>query len=58
MLESLSPIVKFVREILLIINSMLLLVSIVITRHVFKNAAWAGIVVVLLSALPWVLWLG
>ncbi len=57
-LEGFSPVVKFVREILLIINSVLLIASIFITRYVFKKAVWAGILTVLLSALSLVLWFG
>ena len=55
-LEGLSPIVKFIREILFVINSVLLVVSLIITRYVFKNTIWAGVVIVLLSAHSWVLW--
>jgi len=58
MLEGLSPIIKFVREILFAINSVLLVVSLIITRYVFKNAIWAGVVIVLLSAPLWVLLFG
>ena len=57
-LEGLSPIVKFIREILFVINSVLLVVSLIITRYVFKNAIWAGVVIVLLSAPLWVLLFG
>ena len=57
-LEGLSPIVKSIREILFIINSVLLIASMIITRYVFKKAVWAGILIVLLSALSLVLWFG
>ncbi len=58
LLEGLSPVVKFVREILFAINSVLIIVSIVITRYVFKKAVWAGIVIVLLSVPSLILWFG
>ncbi len=57
-LEGLSPLVKFVREILFAINSVLLIASIIVTRYVFKKAVWAGILIVLLSAPSLVLWFG
>ncbi len=57
-LEGLSPVVKFIREILLIINSVLLIASMIITRYVFKKAIWAGILIALLSTLSLVLWFG
>jgi hypothetical protein len=58
LLEGLSPVVKFVREILFAINSVLIIVSIVITRYVFKKTVWAGIVIVLLSVPSLILWFG
>lgn len=57
-LEGLSPVVRFFREILFAINSVLLIVSIIITRYVFKKTLWAGIMIVLLSAPLLVLWFG
>ncbi len=57
-LEGLSPIVKSIREMLFIINSVLLIASMIITRYVFKKAVWAGILIVLLSVLSLVLWFG
>jgi len=57
-LEGLSPLVTFIQEILFAINSVLLLVSIIFTRYVFKNAIWAGIMIVLLTAPSLVLWFG
>lgn len=58
LLEGMSPVVKFIREILLIINSVLIIASMIITRYVFKKAVWAGILIVLLSVLSLVLWFG
>ncbi len=58
LLEGLSPVVTFVREILFAINSVLLILSIIITRYVFKKAVWAGILIALLAALSLVLWFG
>ena len=49
MLEGLSPIMRSIREVLLFINSILLLISIAVSYFVFKQKLWAGIVIVLLS---------
>ncbi len=49
LLEGLSPIMRFIREVLLLINSILLVLSIPVSFFVFKQRLWAGVVIVLLS---------
>ena len=49
MLQGLSPLMKFIREVLLLINSVLLAISLPVSYFVFKQKLWAGIVIVLLS---------
>ena len=48
-LQGLSPIMKSIREVLLLANSLLLVISLPVSYFVFKQKLWAGIVSVLLS---------
>jgi len=48
-LQALSPLATFFKEVLLLINSLLLLASLPVSYYVFKKKVWAGIVIVLLS---------
>ena len=56
-LEGLSSIVKSIQEVLFAFNSVLLLVSLIIARFVFKRKIWAAVMIVLLSIIPLVVWL-
>lgn len=56
MLQGLSPALKFIREALLLANSVLLAISLPVSYFVFKQKLWAGIVIVLLS-LPMMMFL-
>ncbi len=49
MFEGLSPLLRSIREMLFVINSVLLVLSIPVSYFVFKQKLWAGIVIVLLS---------
>jgi hypothetical protein len=51
-LEGLAPLVQFIEELVLAINSLLLFLSIVITYFVFKYRVWAAVIIVLLSIMP------
>lgn len=55
-LEGLSPLIEFTRQVLFVINSFLLIISIVVTRFVFKNKSWAGVIIVLLLFPACILW--
>ncbi|WP_158969325.1 hypothetical protein [Paraglaciecola sp. L3A3] len=56
LLASLSPLVDFIREILFAINSLVLIITIVVTGFVFQNKLWAGLAVVLLTIPSLIFW--
>jgi len=56
-LEWLGPFLKFIEEALLVFNSLLLIVTLVATRFIFKHKIWAAMYIIVLSIASLIVWL-